>query len=154
MSNEIAPLRTPLRVALIGTGKMGLHHIQAIKRVPNATVVAVADPTANAEAIHAAVGTPVEVFADARTMLEQARPDVVHIVTPPGSHAALGRLALQAGAHVYIEKPFTPTKAEAEVLLAEAAQAGLKMCAVLSALYGAQHSMSSPYRNLISIIAI
>ncbi len=142
MSNEIAPLRKPLRVALIGTGKMGLHHLQAIKRVPNATVVAVADPTANAEAIQATVGGQVEVFADARTMLEQARPDVVHIVTPPGSHAALARLALEAGAHVYIEKPFTPTKAEAAALLAEAERAGLKMCAGHQCLFERPHQLA------------
>ncbi len=114
MSHEIAPLRRPIRVALIGTGKMGLHHLQAMKRVEGATIVAVADPTANADAIAAAVGAPVEVFADARAMLETARPEAVHIVTPPGTHAALGRLALQAGANVYIEKPFTPTRAEAD----------------------------------------
>src|SRR4029453_16348604 len=61
--------------------------------------------------------------------LETARPEVVHIVTPPGTHAALGRLALAAGANVYIEKPFTPTRAEAEALLADAERAGLKVCA-------------------------
>ncbi len=129
MSTEIAPLRKPLRIALIGTGKMGQHHLQAMKRIDGATVVAVADPTANGDAISALVGAPVQVFADTAAMLESARPDVVHIVTPPGTHAALGRLALAAGAHVYIEKPFTPTRADAEALLADADRAGLNVCA-------------------------
>jgi predicted dehydrogenase/nucleoside-diphosphate-sugar epimerase len=129
MSTHIEPLRSPLRVALIGAGKMGLHHLAAIKSVPGASVVAIADPTANAEALRAVTSPDLQVFADAKTMFETARPDVVHIVTPPGSHAALGRLAVQHGAHVYIEKPFTPTHAEAAALLAEAAQAGVSVCA-------------------------
>ncbi len=129
MSNEIAPLRTPLRIALIGTGKMGLHHLQAMKRIGGATVVAVADPTANADAINTLVGSPVQVFADPAAMLDAAKPDVVHIVTPPGTHAALGRLALSAGAHVYIEKPFTPTRVEAADPARRRGRAGLKVCA-------------------------
>jgi predicted dehydrogenase/nucleoside-diphosphate-sugar epimerase len=123
-----APGKT-VRVGLIGSGKMGIHHLKAIQHVAGATVVGVADPAASPEALKGLIPDDARIFPDARQMLETARPDVVHIVTPPGSHAALGTLALEAGSHVYIEKPFTPTRAEAEALLALAAARGLKVCA-------------------------
>jgi len=118
-----------IRVGLIGSGKMGVHHLKAIQHIAGATVVGVADPAATADALAGLIPSDARLFADARQMLETVRPDVVHIVTPPGSHAALGALVLDAGSHVYIEKPFTPTRAEAEALLAKAAERGLTVCA-------------------------
>lgn len=123
-----APGRT-IRVGLIGSGKMGLHHLKAIQHVAGATVVGVADPAATNDALAGLLPSDARIYGDAREMLETARPDVVHIVTPPGTHTALGTLALTAGSHVYIEKPFTPTRAEAETLLAHAAERGLLVCA-------------------------
>lgn len=61
--------------------------------------------------------------------LAELRPDVVHIVTPPSSHGALARAALEAGCHIYVEKPFVETAGEARELLALAAARGLKVCA-------------------------
>ena len=118
-----------IRVGLIGSGKMGVHHLKAIQHIAGATVVGVADPAASADALAGLIPSDARLFADARQMLETVRPDVVHIVTPPGTHAALGALVLDAGSHVYIEKPFTPTRAEAEALLAKAAERGLTVCA-------------------------
>ena len=119
----------PIRVGLIGAGKMGLHHLKAIQHVPGATVVAVADPAPIGEALAAALPEGVRTFASAGEMLEAVRPDVVHIVTPPATHASLGGLALEAGSHIYIEKPFTPTREEAATLLSHAAARGLQVCA-------------------------
>ena len=39
-------------------------------------------------------------------LLAEARPDVVHVCTPPAAHVAAALAALEAGAHVYVEKPF------------------------------------------------
>ena len=57
-------------------------------------------------------------------LLEEGRPDVVVIATPPDSHAALCIEALDAGANVICEKPFVSTLAEADSVLAAAARAG------------------------------
>ena len=46
-------------------------------------------------------------FTDVQELLDKANPDVVHITTPPQSHYTLGKLCLEAGCRVYIEKPFT-----------------------------------------------
>jgi predicted dehydrogenase len=58
------------------------------------------------------------VYTDFRTMIEQEELDAVDIVTPVGTHAALARLAADAGLHVSCQKPLTPTVHEAEELIA------------------------------------
>jgi predicted dehydrogenase len=58
-------------------------------------------------------------------MLRAASPDVVHITTPPQSHFSLAEQCLDAGTHVYVEKPFTITADEAESLTQIAENRGL-----------------------------
>jgi predicted dehydrogenase len=50
-------------------------------------------------------------------MLRDERLDVLHIVTPPDSHAPIARIALDAGCHLFVEKPFALTAAEAAGIL-------------------------------------
>jgi predicted dehydrogenase/nucleoside-diphosphate-sugar epimerase len=97
--------------------------------LPLVRIVAVADPLANREELSGLLSDDARLFEDAATMLADARPDVVHIVTPPASHASLALMALRAGCHVYIEKPFAQTRTEAEEILSLAAQRGLQVCA-------------------------
>ncbi len=68
-------------------------------------------------------------YADVNELLEVSRPDVVHITTPPQSHFTLGMVCLEAGSHVYIEKPFTLTMIEAEKLINLATEKNLKITA-------------------------
>jgi predicted dehydrogenase len=66
-------------------------------------------------------------YADLDEMLSAARPDVVHITTPPQSHFSLAKQCLEFGSHVYLEKPFAITAAEAEALIDLAQNRGLKI---------------------------
>jgi predicted dehydrogenase len=68
-------------------------------------------------------------FSDLTRLLNEARPDVVHVTTPPESHFALGKQCLAAGCHVYIEKPFTLHTKEAEELIGLAQEKNLKLTA-------------------------
>lgn len=68
-------------------------------------------------------------FSDVKELLRAASPDVVHITTPPQSHYALGKLCLESGSHVYLEKPFTITGDEAELLIRLAEDRSLKVTA-------------------------
>jgi predicted dehydrogenase len=56
-------------------------------------------------------------FNDAKALLMTCQPEVVHITTPPQSHYPLAKLCLEAGSHVYVEKPFTLNSHEAEELI-------------------------------------
>ncbi len=67
------------------------------------------------------------VFSDAHEMLAAVSPDVVHITTPPRSHFPLAKQCLEAGSHVFLEKPFTVTAAEANELIAFADSRRLKI---------------------------
>jgi predicted dehydrogenase len=57
-------------------------------------------------------------------MLREAKPDVVHVLTPPHTHAALVSDALNAGAHVIVEKPVAPSNAQFRQLYNLAAERG------------------------------
>jgi predicted dehydrogenase len=65
-------------------------------------------------------------LSDLKEMLRVVSPDVVHITTPPQSHHSLAKQCLEAGSHVYVEKPFTITAGEAESLIQFAQSCGLK----------------------------
>ena len=118
-----------MRVGLIGFGKMGRHHLKAITASGVGTVVGVADPAASADELAEVLPPGAIVVRSAAELLDQARPDVVHIVTPPATHAELAIEAIRAGCHVYVEKPFTPTAPEAARVLTLAAERGVSVCA-------------------------
>jgi nucleoside-diphosphate-sugar epimerase/predicted dehydrogenase len=68
-------------------------------------------------------------------MLNAERPNVVHIITPPETHAELTKLALMHDAHVYVEKPFALNVDEAREVLDLAESRGLKVCAAHQVLF-------------------
>lgn len=117
------------RAAIVGCGKIADQHVQAIHRIPGSSVVAVCDrEPLMAEQL--AERMAIEgVFADVDEMLQSVRPDVVHITTPPQSHSELGRRCLEAGSHVYLEKPFTITAPEAHDLVSLAERSQLLLTA-------------------------
>ena len=106
-----------LRIAFIGGGQMARHHLAAIGRagVP-ATIAGVhdGDPACGAEF---AALAQTQSFASVEALLGEARPDIVHVCTPPAAHFAAAAAALSAGAHVYVEKPFALSAADARALL-------------------------------------
>lgn len=139
----------PLRVALIGCGKMGLNHARAIQACAAARLVAVADPDADRAKLRSVLPEGVEWFHSASELLASAKPDVVHIVTPPATHVDLAKLCLTAGAHVYVEKPFTLTAADAGDVLETARRAGRLVCAGHQLLFEAPARALAASRHLI-----
>jgi predicted dehydrogenase/nucleoside-diphosphate-sugar epimerase len=133
-----------MRIAFIGAGNMAGHHLQALSRVPTQhSLVGVADVrAAAARGFAQRAGT--RAFATVSELLEQAQPDLVHVCTPAGGHFEPARQALLAGAHVYVEKPFVETPAEAETLFQLARERGLLICA------GHQLLRDPAYQRLMS----
>lgn len=116
-----------LRVAIIGCGKISDAHAAEIQRIEGCEIVGACDrELLMAEQL--CDRFPIKRAFDSVTdMLETAKPDVVHITTPPSSHHDLGRLCLDSGAHVYMEKPFAVSFDETVDLLAHADRQGKKM---------------------------
>jgi predicted dehydrogenase len=118
-----------LRIAIIGCGKIADQHVLAIRRVSDCEVVAVCDrELLMANQLGERFGITA-CFADAAEMLRAAKPDVVHITTPPQGHFSLAKECLEAGSHVYLEKPFTVTAPEAEESIQLAENKNLKITA-------------------------
>ncbi|MDE2348283.1 MAG: Gfo/Idh/MocA family oxidoreductase [Gammaproteobacteria bacterium] len=110
-----------MRTAVIGAGYLGRFHAQKYARLPNSTLIGVADPNEAARnAVAAESG--VAAYADYRDLL--GRVDAVSVVTPTPTHQEIAAAFLDAGAHVLVEKPMTVTVAEGESLIAAAKRAG------------------------------
>ena len=112
----------PLTVAIIGCGKIADGQYEEIAKMPDlARVVAVCDREGlMAEQMSMRYGIPA-FYDDFARLLRVERPDVVHITTPPGSHLALAKMAIDAGSHVYCEKPLTMNHADSRALVEHAA---------------------------------
>ena len=118
-----------LRVAIVGCGKIADAHAAQIQRIPGCEIVGVCD-TEPLMARQLYERFPVGAyFTDVNALIADARPDVVHITTPPESHFNLARVCLEHGCHVYVEKPFTLRAHEADTLVALAGSARLKLTA-------------------------
>jgi len=91
-----------LRIAIVGCGKIADQHVQAIQRIAGSRVVAVCDrEPLMARQLAERFGIE-GCFADLGELLRIARPDVVHITTPPQSHHDLAIQCLESGSHVSI----------------------------------------------------
>jgi D-apiose dehydrogenase len=113
------------RLAFIGLGAATRNiHLPALANLSRrVTVIGGADPDGAARVKATEGGVPA-VFDDPRKMLEQLRPDIVTIVTPPDFHRAHVELALEAGCHVFCEKPLASTLEDADAMIAAAEKAG------------------------------
>jgi predicted dehydrogenase len=118
-----------LRIAIVGCGKIADQHVQAVHRIPACQIVSLCDQELlMAGQLGERFGIS-SCFSDLARMLEETSPDAVHITTPPQGHYSLAKACLEAGAHVYLEKPFTVTADEAESLIRLADSRGLKITA-------------------------
>jgi len=117
-----------LKIALVGCGKIADGHVEEIQKLPTrARVVAVCDrEILMAEQMATRYRIPAY-YDSYERMLERERPDVVHITTPPQSHLSLSRLALDAGCHIYVEKPLALNHTDAKALVDAVASSGRKM---------------------------
>lgn len=91
--------------------------LPACKQVTGVEAVAGCDPDPGRRA-WAESNYGARTYDSAEGLLEQEKPELVLIGTPPDSHFELARMALEAGAHVLLEKPFTETVEQADALIA------------------------------------
>ena len=122
--NTVPPPGGPLRIGLIGPRGFGAFCTGAYHAAAAASVVAFAGrDAANLKLLADQYGVP-RVYTDWREMLRDPQVEAVHIVTPPDQHAAMAVAALEAGKHVFVEKPLATTDADADAILQAAAKAG------------------------------
>jgi predicted dehydrogenase len=116
-----------LNIGIIGCGKIADQHLDVIKYIPECEIVGVCDnEILMAKQLYQRYDIK-SYYSNINEFLEKAKPNVVHITTPPQSHYQLGSICLDAGCHIYVEKPFTINTEEAEALLSKAEEKNLKV---------------------------
>lgn len=114
-----------LNAAIIGLGFIGPQHIDAIRRTPQAVPAVICDQ--NPSAVQSACRRygVAEGVTDWRAVIQDPRIDVIHNCTPNAMHDEINRAALEAGKHVYSEKPLSQSAAMARELHLLAKERGL-----------------------------
>jgi len=116
----------PVRVALIGAGRMGRVHLAALLEAPEVELAGVVEPVPAVREAVAARGAPT--FASAEELIEaEPRLDGVLIAAPSTQHRALVTRFAAAGIHILCEKPVGVRAADAEAAAAAAADAGVML---------------------------
>ena len=128
-SRNLVAASDKVRVAVVGLRGQGNSHIRAYQSMPNVEIAALVDIDESildkrlGEVEKATARSP-SAYVDIRKMLEDKNIDAVSIATPNHNHALQTIWALQAGKHVYCEKPQTHNIFESKQIVAAARKYG------------------------------
>ncbi len=123
--------------AIVGTGAIAAAHAQALRAVgERARLAAVVDAEEDRARAFAGAWDVPEVFSSLTELLRSADVDVVHLCTPPVSHAPLALECLRAGKTVLVEKPPTLSLAELDAIADASRQTGAHMATVFQHRFG------------------
>jgi predicted dehydrogenase/nucleoside-diphosphate-sugar epimerase len=117
-----------LRVGIVGCGRVASHHARFIKEQAGVELAAVADvdeATAGSFAAQHGVGG---VYTSLERMLDEARLDVLHVLSPPRFHVPHALIAVERGVHTLVEKPLALEHADAERLFEAASRRRVLVC--------------------------
>lgn len=124
-----------LRVVLVGMGRIGRVHLQALAAVERAEVVGVFDLNAQLAHERAEAFGIRRVFASWQELLSEPEVECVGILLPHDLHEQYAIQALEAGKHVVCEKPLAPTLPECDRMLAAADRTGRRLLPVHNRVY-------------------
>lgn len=120
----MSPKTEPVRVALVGAGRMAQTHARALAFVRGLEIHAIADVVPeNAASFAEPLGVPVQTYDE---VLAAPDIDAVLVTTPTPTHAALIERAAESGKHIFVEKPVAATLEEAEHVVKVIARTGVQ----------------------------
>lgn len=107
-----------VRIGLVGCGRAAERlYVPSLPKVTGGRVVAVSDPREDRRTMVARAFGDCQPFESLEAMLDGAELDAVIVATPPATHVAVAKQALDRGAWVLVEKPLAETLADAQTLL-------------------------------------
>ena len=115
-----------LRVLVVGLGNMGMSHALAYTRIPDFEVAGVCERRIAERKLPEAL-QGAKKFDNFEKALAELKPDVVSINTLPDTHAQFAMKAMEAGAHVFVEKPLADNAENAEKAVETARRTGKKL---------------------------
>jgi len=112
-------MRSDIRYGVIGTGMMGVEHIENINAIDGAVVAAVSDPNADSRSRgqQAAQLEEGAVFIDHRDLLASGLVDAVVVASPNFTHADILQDVILSGVHFLAEKPLCTTVEDARLVV-------------------------------------
>jgi predicted dehydrogenase len=116
-----------MRIGVIGYGYWGPNIVRNFHTLEHTEVILVADRNPKCEARLKKAFPSVGFTTDENDVLTSANIDVVAVVTPVWTHYELAKRALENGKHIFVEKPFTYSVAQAEELIELADRKNLKI---------------------------
>lgn len=129
--------RQPVRIGVIGVGQIGKHHLENYSKIADANVVAIADVNeAEGQRVAQKYIIP-NVYTNFRELLQRDDIEAVDVCLHNNLHAPVTIAALQAGKHVYCEKPMAGSYHDAEAMMKAAQETGRRLAI----------QMFSPFRD-------
>jgi predicted dehydrogenase len=116
-----------LRVLVVGCGNMGASHATAYHNSPSFEICGLVSPGKSKETLNQKLGGSYALFDEYMAALAETKPDAVCISTYPDTHEAYAIAAMEAGCHVFIEKPIADSLAGAIRVAAVAQKTGKKL---------------------------
>jgi len=115
-----------VRVGVIGVGRMGANHVRCLSEMPEAELLAVADPNLErAEELADRFGC--RSYSNHHAMLMEERPDAVVLAVPTPLHTQFACDVIEAGCHLLVEKPLAESRAEALAIIQAARQKEVRL---------------------------
>jgi len=116
-----------INIGVVGYGYWGPNVARNFYMVPGAKLIAVCDVSEKRLALAQGHYPFIQAIRDPLDLIRSTNVDAVAIVTPVFAHFEMAKEALLAGKHIFVEKPFTSTSAQAQELIDIAAKKGLKI---------------------------
>lgn len=127
MTALVHPQQAPWRIAVVGAGFFSQFHLEGWAQIPGVEVVGLCDfDVAKANALAQKFGI-IKVYDNLTTMLDEAAPDLVDVVTPPVSQAAILNALYARGLPIICQKPFGVSYAQALMFAQTAEKSGVDL---------------------------
>ena len=114
----------PLRIAIIGVGRMGTNHARVLSDMPGVCLAAICDADGESAAKTAKRFLAEKACSDPAELLSGGKLDAVVVAVPTSEHMAVVEQCFENGIHVLVEKPMAPTVEDCDILMASAKKHG------------------------------
>ena len=116
-----------LKFGVVGYGYWGPNIVRNLRGLEGCEVVGICDQSPAAQKRIQAAHPGVKVYGDSQELISLPDVDAIAVITPVWTHYELAKAALENGKHVFVEKPFTSSVAQAEELINVAEQKNLQI---------------------------
>src|ERR1700691_6200122 len=127
VNQQVLKTNAVIRFGVVGYGYWGPNIVRNLRTLEGCEVVGICDQTAAARKRIQTAHPGIPVHADFNELVKSPDVDAIAVITPVWTHYELAKLALKNGKHVFVEKPFTSTVAQAEELINIAEQKHLQI---------------------------